>query len=122
GVTPLMAAAGMGISQRDPAFSTKDDVQGRAIEVLDVLLKAGADIDARVADTTSRTARIARPSSMTERQGQTALFGAARFGWQRVVEFLLDRGADSTIADVHGATAGAVDSVNVRPTRTPASR
>ena len=86
GVTPLMAAAGMGVAPRDSRFSARGDVQTRAIEMLDVLLDAGANIDARVEDTGSRTARIARPSSMTERQGQTALFGAVRFGWRRVVD------------------------------------
>src|SRR6185369_2478964 len=74
GVTPLMAAAGMGISARDPGYSARGDVQGRAIAVLDVLLAAGANINARVEDTGGRTARIARTSSMTGRQGQTALF------------------------------------------------
>src|SRR6185295_18193917 len=84
GVTPLMAAAGMGISARDPGFSARGDVQGRAIAVIEPLFAAGANINARVEDTGSRTARIARASSMTDRQGQTALFSAVRFRWQRV--------------------------------------
>jgi ankyrin repeat protein len=103
GVTPLMAAAGMGVSGRDRRFSP-DQQQMRVIEVLEMLLDAGADIDARVTDINGRTARIARPSTMTERLGQTALFGAVKFGWQSVVEFLLANGADPLTKDALGKT------------------
>jgi ankyrin repeat protein len=58
-----------------------------------ILLKAGADINARVTDTTSLTARIARTSTMTNREGQTALFYAAQLGRTAVVRFLLEHGA-----------------------------
>ena len=74
------------------------------LNVLPVLLKAGADINARVTDTSSRTAIIARPSSMTNRQGQTAIFGAINWGWSRVVKFLLDNGAAPDITDAAGKT------------------
>jgi ankyrin repeat protein len=103
GVTPLMAAAGMGVSGRDRRF-TPDQQQARVIEVLEILLAAGADIDARVTDINGRTARIARPSTMTERLGQTALFGAVKFGWTNVVEFLLANGADPLTKDALGKT------------------
>jgi ankyrin repeat protein len=103
GVTPLMAAAGMGVSGRDRRFNP-DELQARVIDVLEILLAAGADIDARVTDINSRTARIARPSTMTEREGQTALFGAVKFGWKNVVEFLLSKGADPNVADALGKT------------------
>jgi hypothetical protein len=39
-----------------------------------ILIKAGADVNARITDTTSLTARIARASTMTNREGQTTLF------------------------------------------------
>lgn len=58
-----------------------------------ILLKAGGDVNARITDTTSLTARIARASTMTNREGQTALFLAAQAGRPAVVRFLLDRGA-----------------------------
>ena len=103
GVTPLMAAAGMGVSGRDRRF-TPDQQQAHVIEVLEILLAAGADIDARVTDINGRTARIARPSTMTERLGQTALFGAVKFGWTNVVEFLLANGADPLTKDALGKT------------------
>jgi ankyrin repeat protein len=47
-----------------------------------------------VTDTTSLTARIARSSTMTDREGQTALFFAAQNGRSAVVRFLLDHDAD----------------------------
>jgi hypothetical protein len=98
-----MAAAGMGVSQRDRTLSL-DEVEARAIAVLTLLLEAGADVNARVADIDSRTARIARPSTMTERLGQTALFGAVKFAWPSVVEFLLAHGADPRARDALGHT------------------
>lgn len=102
GVTPLMAAAGMGVSVRDQRFVADGDVESRVISTLDVLLAAGADVNARVTDIHSRTARIARPSTMTEREGQTALYGAIKFGWARVVEYLLEHGAAVDIVDALG--------------------
>jgi uncharacterized protein len=104
GVTPFMAAAGLGLSPRDTRGSYGTDAQDRVLNVLPVLLKAGADINARVSDTSSRTAIIARPSAMTNRQGQTALFGAINWGWSRVVKFLLDNGASTSITDAAGKT------------------
>jgi ankyrin repeat protein len=104
GVTPFMAAAGLGLSPRDTRGSYGPDAQERSLAVLPLLLKAGADVNARVADTSSRTAVIARPSSMTNRQGQTALFGAINWGWSRVVKYLLDNGARTDITDAAGKT------------------
>ncbi len=109
GVTPLMAAAGVGV--REPGFGANraPDFQSREIEreviaSLEILLEAGADVNAAVTDTQSRTARIARPSSMTDRQGQTALHQAAGRGWAEVVAYLLEHGADPAAKDVLGRT------------------
>jgi uncharacterized protein len=102
GVTPLMAAAGMGVSQRDRRVNAGSDVEGRVIATLDVLLAAGADVNARVTDIHSRSARIARPSTMTDREDQTALYGAVKFGWSRVVSYLIDNGAEVDVVDALG--------------------
>jgi ankyrin repeat protein len=104
GVTALMSAAGMGVSPRDRRIDMSGDVQRRVIGTLDLLLAAGADINARVVGEFDKSARIARPSSMTEREGQSALFGAIKWAWDDVVDYLLDHGADASIVDAHGFT------------------
>ncbi len=56
GVTPLMAAAGIGVrninfgSNRSPNFEGDTQVEDKAIASLEILLAAGADIDARITD------------------------------------------------------------------------
>src|SRR5262249_20651961 len=65
-VVPLMAAAGMSGSSRGGVGSAitatrsgkKDDVQERAIETIDLLLAAGANINARITDSRTRTAKL----------------------------------------------------------------
>jgi uncharacterized protein len=104
GVTPLMAASGVGISQRDTRGSYGSDAQDNSLRFLELMLKAGADVNARVSDTSSHTAIIARPSSMTNRQGQTAIFGAINWGWTRVAQFLIDHGAKLDVKDDAGKT------------------
>jgi len=110
GITPLMAAAAVGVrsinfgAHRQPDFEGDPDLEDKAIESLEILLAAGADINARVTDTTSRTARIARPSGVTDREGQTALHSAASRGWAKVVEFMLENGAEPNVADKLGKT------------------
>ena len=41
---------------------------------------------------------------MTERKGQTALYGAVKNGWADVVEHLLAKGADPRVSDALGRT------------------
>jgi len=95
GVTPLMAAAGIGTRTAAGVLGPgpPTDVEGRSMETMELLLKAGANVNARITDTTSLTARIARASSMSGREGQTVLFFAAQTGRVAVVRFLLDHGA-----------------------------
>jgi ankyrin repeat protein len=108
GVTPLMATAGVGVrninfgANRSPDFEGDPKIEDKVIASLEILLAAGADINARVADTQSRTARIARPTAITDRDGQTALYSAAGRGWARVVGFLVEHGAEVDIVDARG--------------------
>jgi len=105
GNTPLMGAAGMGLAIIDSRGAyVEKNVQHNAIETIKVLLAAGADINARMTDTTSRTGRIARHSAINNRQGQNAIFSAASWGWGEVVEFLIANGGDPKVLDDFGKT------------------
>jgi ankyrin repeat protein len=117
GLTPLMAVSGMASGRQFNA----ELGQERAIELLDVLLAAGADVNAKISDANPLTARVGRqPSSVTDREGQTALFGAARLGWANVVDYLLAKGADPNVKDKRGLTPvdAAMGRTGGRETRT----
>ncbi len=112
-ITPLMAAAGMSGSSRGGVGSAigggggsrQGDVQVRVIKTIDLLLDAGANINARVTDSHTRTAKLVAYVQGRDHEGQTALFAAAESGWDKVVKHLLDRGADPTVRDAAGKTA-----------------
>src|SRR5689334_12239583 len=99
GVTPLMAAAGLGMKPGPRFNPTANDAQDRAIATLEILSKAGADVNARITDVKSRTARMGRGGTLPERGGQTALFGAVQWGWPRVTKYLIDHGAEVAVTD-----------------------
>jgi ankyrin repeat protein len=105
GITPLMAAAGHTSRGFGDQRQDGDPAQARAITLIDMFLAAGADINAKITDDSSRTANVGRqPNAVTERKGQTALYGAAKNGWADVVEHLLSRGADAQVSDALGRT------------------
>ena len=114
GVTPFMAAAGIGTRTGSGVLGpgVRDDVIARSLETMEILRRAGADVNARIVDITSLTARIARDNTMTGRQGQTALFYAAETGRAPVVKYLLDHGAKADALDDMGRTA--IDVAKVR--------
>jgi ankyrin repeat protein len=88
GVTPTMAAAGLGSVDADTrGFYLSEDTQQRAIASLKLLLQAGGDINAKDA------------------RGLTPLHEAARWGWNDVVTFLVEAGADFKAKDARGMTA-----------------
>jgi len=84
GITPLMAAAGLGSKEEDSTgrFKTEEE----AIEAIQLCLDAGVDINA------------------ANGQGQTALHAAAQKGYDRVVQFLADHGANLSVKDRQGKT------------------
>lgn len=89
GWTPTVAAAGAGSVDADTrGYYTTSDVQERSIASLDLLLAHGGALNGRAG-----------------RLGQTPLEGAAFWGWNKVVQYLLDKGADLNGTDTRGYTA-----------------
>jgi uncharacterized protein len=84
GMTPVMAAAGLGTKEEDTTGRKKTEPE--AIASIKLCLDAGADVNA------------------LDNQGQTALHGAAQKGWDQVVQFLVDRGARLDVKDKKGRT------------------
>lgn len=88
GVTPMMMAAGTGYSGRDSRGRYQTEEQ--AIEIIKMLLTAGADINQKAND------------------GGTVLHGAAGRGRNEVVNLLVARNADLNVKDGRGRTAADV--------------
>jgi len=87
-MTPTVAASGMGSVDSDTRGNYyAPDIQDRAIASLDLLLTHGGELNGRAG-----------------RLQQTALQGAAFWGWDKVVEYLLKKGADINLTDSRGFT------------------
>jgi ankyrin repeat protein len=87
GVTPTMAASGLGSTDADTrGFYTSEDVQQRSIETLKLLIAAGGDINQK------------------DNRGLTPLHEAARWGWNDVVTFLVSQDANLDAKDNRGMT------------------
>lgn len=85
GITPTMAAAGMGSVDADTRgrYDTPDTAQ-RSIDTLRILLDKGGELMGR------------------DPRGQTPLHAAAFWGWNDTVKFLVERGADPNAKDARG--------------------
>jgi len=87
GTTPTMAAAGLGSVDADTrGYFTTPDVEQRSLASLQLLLAAGGDINAH------------------DNRGQTPLHGAAFWGWNDVVTFLVGHHADLNALDLKDKT------------------
>ncbi len=87
GTTPTMAVAGLGSVDADTrGVFTTPDVQERSLASLELLLPAGGEINA------------------TDYRGQTPLHGAAFWGWNDVVKYLVDHHANLNAKDLKGMT------------------
>ena len=88
-MTATLAASGMGSTDADTrGYFTTSDVQERAIAALDLLFRHGGPINGKAGQF-----------------AQVPLHGAAFWGWNRVVEHLLQKGAEINLADSRGYTA-----------------
>jgi ankyrin repeat protein len=116
-MTPLMIAAGMRNTGRSGAPAGGGDPQVALMKSIDLLLDAGADINARVTDSLTHTAKIMAYVQGRDQEGRTALFAAAESGSDKVVAHLLERGADPTIRDAQDMSA--LDAARARPPTGP---
>ena len=93
-ITPVMAAAGLASNEIDTRGRFKTEAE--AVESINLLVKAGADVNARAGE---------NPGSRGEsRRGQTALHGAALWGWNDVVKALVANNGDLNAKDAKGMT------------------
>jgi ankyrin repeat protein len=89
GMTPTLAASGMGSTDADTrGYFTTSDVQDRAIAALELMFSHGGPINGKAGQF-----------------AQVPLHGAAFWGWNRVVEYLLQKGAEINLPDSRGYTA-----------------
>jgi ankyrin repeat protein len=119
GITPLMAAAGVDYGARVTRGRNRTD-EG-VLATMDLLIKAGANVNARSLLDHTPAGGFAAGDSVSERiaqtfrrgsqmpsanaaPNQTALHGAAEHGFDKFIEFLVASGADLTAKDAGGRT------------------
>jgi ankyrin repeat protein len=84
-INPLMAATGVGTKEEDSTGRHK--TQADIIATIKIAMKAGVDVNA------------------ADSSGRTALYGAALQGYDEVIQFLADNGADLFAKDRNGRSA-----------------
>jgi uncharacterized protein len=107
GITPLIAVSGIATPRgmlSDGTVFPQPNIEELSIETMQVLVDAGADINAVITDTTSFTAEWPRHASISNRQGQTAIFAVGKWGWMKAAQFLVERGAKVDVVDFYGKT------------------
>jgi uncharacterized protein len=89
GMTPTLAASGMGSVDADTRGNYYlPDIQERSIASLELLLAHGGEVNGRAGGLQ-----------------QAPIHGAAFWGWNQVVEYLLSQGANINLTDSRGFTA-----------------
>ena len=105
GLTPFLVAAGVGPGSRGgTGLAAQGAVGGAAnMALMDLLLQHGADVNAQVTGTKTYSMRVSRAPSANE--GMTALHAAVQAGRVDLVRYLLEKGANTEIADANGRKA-----------------
>jgi ankyrin repeat protein len=102
GTTAFLVAAGVGPGNvGGTGLAAQSSVGGPVnMELMELLLQHGADINTQITGTQTYTLRVSRAPSANE--GWTALHAAAQAGKTDVVRYLLEKGANPSIADAGG--------------------
>jgi ankyrin repeat protein len=105
GLTPFLVAAGVGAGTTGGTGLAAEHSAGAPVnmELMELLLQHGANVNDQVAGTLTYTLRISRAPSANE--GRTALHIAAQEGKTDLVRYLLSKGANPDIADAGGKKA-----------------
>lgn len=105
GVTPFLVAAGVNAGHIGGTGLAAQHSAGGPVnmELMEMLLQHGADVNAQVAGTLTYSMRISRAPSANE--GRTALHIAAQSGKPDIVQYLLAKGANTEITDAGGQKA-----------------
>jgi ankyrin repeat protein len=111
GLSPFLYVAGITSSTYRETPGGGGGGGGAAVnmELLDLMIKHGADVNAQVFGATNYSGRIARavtgdPVNTKTNEGMTALHAAVRSQNVNFVRYLLDNGARTDITDVSGRT------------------
>jgi ankyrin repeat protein len=107
GITPLIAVTGIATPRgqlSDGTVFSEPDVEDKVLATAEILVAAGADVNAMITDTTSYTAEWPRHASISNRQGQTVIYGPGKWGWMKVAKFLVEHGAKVDVTDFYGKT------------------
>jgi ankyrin len=99
GATPLMAAAGMGITA--PAQDEKRGTDRRGLAILD---GGRVEPDSQVLDGVSAALTLGSDINASNPAGETALHIASAQGYTEVVKLLAERGADLNARNARGLT------------------
>jgi len=102
GLTPFLVAAGVGAGNRGGTGLAAQTSAGGPVnmELMELLLQHGADLNAQVTGTMTYSMRVSRAPSANE--GKTALHVATESGKTDLVRYLLSKGANPEIKDAGG--------------------
>jgi len=105
GLTPFLVAAGVGAGNRGGTGLAAQTSAGGPVnmELMELLLQHGADVNAQVTGTLTYSMRVSRAPSANE--GKTALHIAAETGKTDLVRYLLNKGAKTDLTDAGGQKA-----------------